>query len=258
MNYRGPAGEEDHAEQPAASAKECSQQCSLDGECRYFVHSAGTCYLKRVFTHKEPCDRCTSGLKCMMSSLRSAERLCSLAARNVSSSHHFTLENGSVAYSYSHMHGRSKVYDLRALRRVVTFEDSAERVADLLDMFAELQPSVLRPGDAVVLSELDGLYVFAGRPYPPYAAYSTVDLMYSPVAEVTPLHGVCASAGPDVLAVIDGHDAFFKEWLVLEEVCNPRIVVLQNHNLPHGTGWIRSLLLSKPGWAEVYTGTWLD
>merc|ERR1711924_259230 len=60
------------------------------------------------------------------------------------------------------------------------------------------------------------------------------------------------------LVVLDPTSAIVREWLIIEEACQPSMVAIFNTNLPNGAGWIREKLLLRGDWAEVLSGVSLD
>merc|ERR1712014_255315 len=103
--------------------------------------------------------------------------------------------------------------------------------------------------------------VFHGLPYPSQPeiqdGLSSMQVVSKFEPEPSPLEALCRALRPR-LVVLDPTSAIVREWLVIEESCQPDIVFIFNTNLPNGAGWIREKLMLRGDWAEVLTGVILD
>ena len=58
---------------------------------------------------------------------------------------------------------------------------------------------------------------------------------------------------------IQTHTSILLEWLTIEKHCNPRLVFINNCNIPyHAGGWIKERLLASSEWTELLGGTIRD
>jgi len=86
--------------------------------------------------------------------------------------------------------------------------------------------------------------------------WSSEPPVHIPVDQAAPLEHFCNHAGPIDLAFFNPTFAMVGEWQVLEKSCLPRIVVIENVNLPFHAGWIKQRL-QDAGWSVVLEGHFL-
>lgn len=107
-----------------------------------------------------------------------------------------------------------------------------------------------------MLSVLDAharLTLFQGQPYPVSVGWLTAGNFRWNALDVLctarrPLDLVFLEPGVSSLGIME-------EWYIIEEICQPRWVVLECTSLPHHTGWILSRLQAQPRrWAEMFRG----
>jgi len=196
----------------------------------------------------------------------------------------FAGEGGSAWLLADAMLGRREGgrQDNRSGSRVVTFERSgaegtlvADNVGDfrtLLATLGEFDLGVLKAGE-VSLAELEErlaanrgamlapLTVFHGEPYPSQVliedSLKSMQVVSKYKMEPSHLEVLCRALRPE-LVVLDPTSPIVREWLVVEEACQPSFVAIFNTNLPNGAGWIRDKLMFQGRWAEVLTGISVD
>ncbi|CAE8622245.1 unnamed protein product [Polarella glacialis] len=87
--------------------------------------------------------------------------------------------------------------------------------------------------------DLPMLWVLHGRPYPRESlggyAWNALDVL-------------CQHRAPLDLVVIDSQAHSEQEWLIIEAVCRPRLVVLANVNIPSASSWIAHRLELQGTW----------
>lgn len=68
------------------------------------------------------------------------------------------------------------------------------------------------------------------------------------------------SSGLGSFILIDGTSPLSVEWEIIERFCHPRMVFINNVNLPQHAGWIRARLLEKNSttWKEGLSGSYED